>query len=105
MTELTDMTKYDLIIEVEALREWRAKAEDKILELAAAPAKPKGTHIEWIKVTDGMEAKADGYYTGDGEDEIETHHVPKGDEFSSYFEECGGNLHIAGPFNAARGNK
>lgn len=82
---------------LQELLEWKAKAEDKILEMAAAPPKPKVTHIEWIKIDDDMEAKKEGYYLADGDSDTQLLYMDEDNNFRKRFEKCGGRIHIAGP--------
>lgn len=88
---------------LQELLEWKAKAENKILELGAK-AQPKltKTHIEWIRVTCGMKAEANGCYVADGEEDTEISNLRKGDSLEDVFQDCGDNLHIAGPFDLPR---
>lgn len=84
---------------LQELLEWKAKAELKILDLAAGPKIPKGTRIEWVKVDKYTRVEEAGYYVADGDSNTEVLSLEKGAAFKDVFGDSGGNLHVAGPFD------
>lgn len=79
--------------------EWRSKAEAKILELASQPRTTiNTTTVHWIKVDGTTVCKAFGMYVVDGDNDSAIQTFDVGDKFLGSCGDCGGNIHVAGPF-------